>query len=103
MAFRRLIFGSDGLEDAGVAAHPDTGMLADEAVVARQDTAKLDLAISQLPAPMKEALLLTAFDGLSQQEAAQILGVTAKTVETRAYRARKILARTLDPDLKPKI
>lgn len=86
-----------------MSSQPDAGLPADQAIVARQDAARLDQAISQLPAPMKEALLLVAFEGLSQQEAASILGVTAKTIETRAYRARKILAKTLDPDLKPKL
>jgi DNA-directed RNA polymerase specialized sigma24 family protein len=46
--------------------------------------------------------LLTAFDGWSQQEAGHILRVSTKTIETLVYRARKILERTLEPNLKPK-
>jgi RNA polymerase sigma factor (sigma-70 family) len=102
MAVRRLFFGADGLEHSGALAEPDPATPADEAVMERQDMARLDRAIARLPAPLKEAILLTAFEGLSQQEAGDILGVSTKTVETRVYRARKILARTLDPDLKPK-
>ena len=41
-------------------------------------------------------IILTALQGLSQREAAEILGVSAKVVETRAYRARKQLAAVLD-------
>jgi RNA polymerase sigma-70 factor (ECF subfamily) len=47
--------------------------------------------------------VLTALQGLSQKEAAEALGVTAKVVEMRVYRARKRLAEMLDrsdfPDL----
>jgi RNA polymerase sigma-70 factor (ECF subfamily) len=53
-------------------------------------------AINRLPAKLKEPLLLTYFDELSQQEAADLLGVTLKTVETRVYRARQRLAELLD-------
>jgi len=101
-AFRRLLFGTESFEDSGVLSEADPAQPADQAVTAREDLAMLDRAIADLPAPLKEALVLTAFDGWSQQEAGEILGVSAKTIETRAYRARKILAQTLDPTLKPK-
>jgi DNA-directed RNA polymerase specialized sigma24 family protein len=45
-------------------------------------------------------MLLTAFDGYTQEEAGRILGVSAKTIETRVYRARKILAERLDDDMR---
>ena len=102
IAFRRLVFGVDGLERSGALAEPDPARPADESVIERQDAARLDKAIASLPAPLKEALLLTAFDGWSQQEAGDILGVSAKAIETRAHRARKILAQTLDADLRPR-
>ena len=101
-AFRRLLFGKQGLEESGAMGYPDATLAADEVVMSHQDMAALDRAISRLPAALKEALLLTAFDGWSQQEASAILGVSVKTIETRTYRARKILAETLDPTLKPK-
>ena len=37
---------------------------------------------------LREALVLRTIDGLSQAEAAEVLGVSEKTVETRLYRAR---------------
>ena len=100
-AFRRLLFGTQSYEESGALGQPDDSVPADQAVADRQDMATLDRAIARLPAALKEALVLTAFDGWSQQEAGDILGVSAKTIETRAYRARKILARTLDPTLRP--
>jgi RNA polymerase sigma factor (sigma-70 family) len=102
MAFRRLIFGTQGFEESGALAQPDAAVPADDAVIDRQDMASLDQAIARLPVRLKEALILTAFDGWSQQEAGDILGVSAKTVETRAYRARKVLAASLDSALRPK-
>jgi RNA polymerase sigma-70 factor (ECF subfamily) len=102
MAFRRLVFGTESWEESGALGKCDPAVPADEAVIDRQDLATLDQAIARLPALLKEALVLTAFDGWSQREAAEILGVSAKTIETRAYRARKLLARALDPGLRPK-
>jgi len=54
-----------------------------------------------LPPQLKEPLLLTAFEGLRQQEAGAVIGVSAKTIETRPYRARKLLAEQLDANLNP--
>src|SRR5689334_18951243 len=59
------------------------------------EMARLDRAIAELPSQLKEPLLLTAFEGLSQQEAAAALGVTVKAIETRVYRARKQIAEAL--------
>jgi RNA polymerase sigma factor (sigma-70 family) len=101
-AFRRLLFGTEGLYERAALAEPDPAPLADEMAIERQEMRTLDQAIARLPAPLKEALLLTAFDGWSQAEAGDILGVSAKTIETRAYRARKVLAQTLDPELRPR-
>lgn len=39
----------------------------------------------------KGPLLLTALDGLSHQEAGERLGLSAKAVEVKIYRARKTL------------
>lgn len=102
LAFRRILFGLDSLEQSGALARPDPAILADELAIERQDAARLDAAIAGLPVRLKEALLLTAFDGWSHLEAGEILGVSAKAIETRVHRARKVLARTIDPDLRPK-
>lgn len=59
---------------------------------------RLDRAIAALPAQLKEPLLLTAFEGLSQAAAGETLGISAKAVETRVYRARKLLTEALKAD-----
>lgn len=54
--------------------------------------AALDAGLASLPPSLKEPLLLTLFEGLSHKEAARILNVSPKAIETRIYRARQILA-----------
>lgn len=53
--------------------------------------ADLDAAIAALPDGLKAPLILCALDGVSQKEAAQLLGVTTKAVETRIARAKSRL------------
>jgi len=101
MLVRRVIFGSKNLDDADVLEKADPAAGAEEEVLQDEQAKRLDRAVSRLPSALKEALLLTAFEGMSQQEAAQILGVSVKTIETRVYRARKILVDRLDPDMRP--
>lgn len=99
LAVRRLIFGYRPSDEASAQSAADPARPADGALIKNAKLAELDRAISRLPSSLKEALLLTAIDGRSQQEAGEILGVTAKTIETRVYRARKALARLLDPSI----
>jgi RNA polymerase sigma-70 factor (ECF subfamily) len=61
----------------------------------RQELARVMAAIAELPARLKEVLVLRTIEGMSQTEAAGILGVSEKAVETRLYRARAKLAENL--------
>lgn len=61
----------------------------------RQTLKILEKQIDKLPHKLKTALILFALEDRSQEECARILGVTPKTVETRVYRARKILLQKL--------
>lgn len=97
LAVRRFVFGSRPADEAAARAATDPAVAADDQLIDQARLSELDRAISLLPARLKEALLLTAIDGRSQQEAGDILGVSAKTIETRVYRARRTLARTLGP------
>lgn len=53
---------------------------------------KMDEEIHLLPHKLKAALIAFAIEENSQEDCAKMLGVSAKTVETRVYRARKLLA-----------
>ena len=82
----------------------ETEAVADPAAGADQDMAKgaalqaLNLAITALPAALKDSLVLTALEGLSQKDAGAVLGLSAKAVELRVYRAKRHLAETLERD-----
>ena len=71
----------------------DRGPAAD--AESHEELAALERAIQELPHDLRTALLLFAVEGRSQQECAELLGVSAKAVETRVYRARKRLENTL--------
>lgn len=92
---RRLFLVSNTLDEAEPAGVADPVAGQDEALAAQQQMRSLERAIAGLPAQLKEPLLLTVFEGLSQQQAGEILGVSVKAVETRVYRARKILEQRL--------
>ena len=57
----------------------------------RQQLQIINEQIEKLPHKLKTALILFAIEGNSQEQCAEILGVSRKTIETRIYRARKIL------------
>jgi RNA polymerase sigma factor (sigma-70 family) len=69
---------------------------ADSATAADQALKRLETAIGRLPRALKEPLVLTMLEGLSHKEAGDLLGINAKAVETRVYRAKKQLALVLD-------
>lgn len=94
-AFRRLILGDQKFDESAALAAPDPRSSTEDAFAGQQELAVIDRALSGLPSQLKEPLLLTALDGLSQQDAAAVLGISPKAVETRIYRARKLLLEAL--------
>jgi len=98
---RRLLFGTRTLEDHEALNVADAGPTAEDSLAAEQSRRRLDRAIAALPANLKQPLLLTAFEGFSQEEAAQALGISVKAVETRVYRARHLLSERLGNELRP--
>jgi RNA polymerase sigma-70 factor (ECF subfamily) len=67
-------------------------MIADESI------RRLQAAVASLPANLREPLVLTALEGMSQKEAAEILHTNVKAIENRVARARAKLATLLDAD-----
>ncbi len=67
-----------------------------EAAEGDQEFARLGSCLLKLADPLRVPLLLTAVEGLSHKEAARALGVSAKAIEMRLYRARAQLAHLLD-------
>ena len=52
---------------------------------------ELSLHIRQLPAGMREALMLVTIEGMSYEQAAEVMGVPVGTVRSRLSRARRSL------------
>lgn len=95
-AVRRRVLGVFGLPSEAAEQAADERAGAEDQRIAGETLGRLKAALAALPVHLREALILTALQGLSQREAAEVLGVSAKVVETRAYRARKQLAAVLD-------
>jgi len=81
--------------DGDVLEIPDDAIGPDVAADDRQRMAAVARAIPQLPSQLKEPLILCAVDGLSQADAAAVLGISEKAVETRIRRARARLTEIL--------
>lgn len=60
----------------------------------------LEAAVSRLPPHYRLVFVLREVEGLSVEEAAEALGIPGPTVKTRHHRARLLLQKELDPDLR---
>ncbi|MBL7255612.1 RNA polymerase sigma factor [Paractinoplanes lichenicola] len=74
-----------------------------DAVAGRLDAAavrgRLAEALRRLPEPVRAVLLLVAWAGLNQQEAAAALGIPAGTARSRLHRARQEMRQALDMEI----
>ncbi|MCO8274895.1 RNA polymerase sigma factor [Actinoplanes sp. TRM 88003] len=86
------------LAEAG-GQHPDDQHGQVDAVAGRVDAAAvrgpLAAALRRLPEPVRAVLLLVAWAGLSQPEAAAALGIPAGTARSRLHRARQEMRQAL--------
>ena len=85
-ALRLFGFGAGDMSAGSVAPLADSTVAADHALQ------RLDIAIGKLPRQLKEPLVLTTLEGMSHKDAGALLGINAKAVETRVYRAKRQLA-----------
>jgi RNA polymerase sigma-70 factor (ECF subfamily) len=96
-AVRRLFAFALPLEDDAGRVTDDRS-LPDAEVAARQELVRVSRAIAELPASLREPLVLRTFQDLSQAETAATLSISEKAVETRVRRARARLAERLKAD-----
>jgi RNA polymerase sigma factor (sigma-70 family) len=75
-----------GFDPVDTSARPASD-LAEKANLARD----VRNAINTLPDKLRQAVLCVELEDLSYDEASQVMGCTAKAVETRLYRARELL------------
>lgn len=92
---RQFFYRAANLDDPAArnAREPETN----SASAFEESLTQLDRAIASLPAGLKEPLILTAIEGLSHAEAGAMLGLSAKAIEVRVYRARKALETMMAP------
>lgn len=73
---------------------------AEDISISRNELAQVESEIQKLPHKLKTALILYTVEEHSQEQCAEMLNTTQKTVETRVYRARKILTDKLNKKAK---
>ncbi|AIT82328.1 FecI sigma-24 factor (plasmid) [Novosphingobium pentaromativorans US6-1] len=91
---RRFFSFAVPIDDAVHIADPQENP--EEALSSRLGVERIHEAIARLPDSLKEPLLLCSLEDMSQDEAAQVLGISRKAVETRIYRARQKLSQMLE-------
>ncbi len=74
---------------------PDPSQLADR----NEEIRELRKAIAGLPHDLKTAMLLHHFEGLSYKEISEVAGCSVRGVETRLYRARKLIRKRIEKTL----
>jgi RNA polymerase sigma-70 factor (ECF subfamily) len=82
----------DVRQAASAASQPD------EAAENRDRWNNVSVALAQLPVELREAIVLSVCEGLSHAEIATLSKCSVKAVETRIYRARKLLRTELGGD-----
>jgi RNA polymerase sigma-70 factor, ECF subfamily len=70
---------------------PDARRTPEEEAMRRQQLAALDRAVSALPPPYREVLLLRDVEGMPASDVAKVLGVRVEAVKSRLHRARAAL------------
>lgn len=88
---RRLVFGPPPDRETYTPEPPSQTPGPDVQMSDRDELRAVEAAIAELPQGLKAPLILTTIDGLTMAEAGEVLGITAKAVENRLYRARKAL------------
>lgn len=77
---------------------PDEGRGADEALETKRNKENIDACIGELPESQQTALALCFYEGVSNREAAEIMGVSVKALESLLMRAKASLRVKLGGD-----
>jgi RNA polymerase sigma-70 factor (ECF subfamily) len=88
------------LDDKAKPVDPVTGPEADseQAAIARETAALVESVLARIPPPQREAFVLLRYEGMSVEDAAEVLGSTPTAVKLRAFRAYEALREALGRD-----
>jgi RNA polymerase sigma-70 factor (ECF subfamily) len=87
---RAPVADGDALEQVALELEPD------DRAVERELAGYVAPFVAMLPSPYREALTLTELEGLTQQQAADMLGVSLSGMKSRVQRGRQHLRRALE-------
>jgi RNA polymerase sigma-70 factor (ECF subfamily) len=91
----------DSERDDPIVSLPESPQLGPEARTLDRDFERtLEHALSQLPAERREAVVLRDIEGLSTEEAAEVMGIREAAFKSRLHRGRMQLRALLEPYLK---
>jgi RNA polymerase sigma factor (sigma-70 family) len=83
--------------DLWTRAHAETPFAGQQEMIAHTQTERvIEQAIAQLPVKYRDILLLVAFEELSVQDAAAVVGIAPDAARQRLSRARQMIAAALD-------
>ena len=85
-----------GLAESSMPQAQPATPAADSTAASDQARQRIEQAIANLPQQLREPLILTMLEDMSHKQAGDLLGINAKAVETRVYRAKRRLATMLD-------
>ena len=74
----------------------DPSLSPEYTVVAAAVTAEVTAALAELPQDLSDVMIATTVDGLTNAQAAVLLAIPVGTLKTRARKARKLLAHSLN-------
>ena len=77
----------------------DDSPSADEHISAQQTAGKVRAALKALPERQRTAMVLNFYEGLSNKEAAEAMGISVKALESLLVRARKTLREHLEDEI----
>jgi RNA polymerase sigma-70 factor (ECF subfamily) len=92
---RRQPRGTLALDTVGERVDPAAGP--EEAVLGRDASARIRLAVAHLPADQRAAITAVVYEGQSIEQAAEAAAVPQGTIKSRLHRARLQLRRELQP------
>ena len=88
---RRLMFSLDALTD-----EPDAQLLAEEVIGTAERNRILHYCMGEMNPDYREVLYLTYFEGMSYEQAAEVMGKTVKQITNLVYRGKESLRKLLE-------